>query len=75
MSRLELSEGTNGVTILHLGPDYVQGKGIYVDISVDIYVDIGVTVRFLVHTGSSVSLLSKDVLQEHFAGHADQSPE
>ncbi|XP_042146224.1 uncharacterized protein LOC121835794 [Ixodes scapularis] len=43
----------------------MREKGIYVDIDVD-----SVTLRFLVDTGSSVSLLSEDIFHKHFAGRS-----
>lgn len=62
--RAKLSEGTNSVTVLILGHDFTQWKGIYVDIGVD-----NMTLCFLIDTRSSLLLLSEGTFQRHFASH------
>lgn len=58
------SNSTNIPTVLHLESTHSRNKtGIYVTASVE-----DVDVDFLVDTGSSVSIISADVYNKHFAG-------
>lgn len=60
---MELSEATNAVTVLTPSIDETPGKRIHVDVGIN-----DLSLRFIVDTGSSVSLLNDKIFWKHLAG-------